>query len=555
MTHLQSSMSDIITDDIRPNILCWLDDILIHAPTVEKLFESIQSFFKFCVTYNIKLHPAKCILFSKQVRWCGRLISSDGMRYDPRRLEGILSMQPPNTGANLQQFLCALQWLKQGIANFSELVAPLHDFMETIYSLTEKRTKRSVSRVLLADHGWGKLELDAFERCKTALANQVTLSHRDPSQRLCVYTDASDIAWSGIVTQVPVEDISQPNKTQRHSPIAFLSGRFDKTQLGWSVLEKEAYAVMSTLDRMHWIVATPDGFDLYTDHNNLIFLFDPISVFPDMSQSSLRKVLRWAVKLSIYRYTCYHMKGEENVWADLLTRWSAARTTVRRLVRIPELSSSCLDDFEWPTPSVLASAQEEHKASRPADLNLQDGLWTFKDNTIWIPDAASDLQLRLCIIAHTGPAGHRGCTATESVIRSKFTWSTVSADVRSFVRAYIHCLSTLGGEKIPRPFGPAVHGTKPNDLLQFDYIDIGPSNNGDNYVLMMRVDHSDYKMYYCFPSTDAENAATAIIEWCSLFGVPSGLMSDGPTHFKNETVRLVSKGLKVHHHLTLPYCP
>lgn len=32
-------------------------------------------------------------------------------------------------------------------------------------------------------------------------------------------------------------------------------------------------------------------------------------------------------------------------------------------------------------------------------------------------------------------------------------------------------------------------------------------------------------------------------------------MSDGPTHFKNETIRPVNKGQKVPHHFTLPYCP
>lgn len=32
-------------------------------------------------------------------------------------------------------------------------------------------------------------------------------------------------------------------------------------------------------------------------------------------------------------------------------------------------------------------------------------------------------------------------------------------------------------------------------------------------------------------------------------------MSDGPTHFKNQTLRLVAKRLEVPHHFTLPYCP
>ncbi len=182
-----------------------------------------------------------------------------------------------------------------------------------------------------------------------------------------------------------MSDISAPHKEQRHAPLAFLSGRFDKTQLGCSVLEKEAYAVMNTLDRMHWLVATPAGLYLYTDHNNLIFLFDPLAVVEDMSQSSLRKVLRWAVKLSVYNYTCYHIKGEENVWADLLTRWSTVSATVRRLVRIPELPSACHEKFEWPTLTAIAAMQEAHSSDQQDELISTDGLWSYPDGKIWDP--------------------------------------------------------------------------------------------------------------------------------------------------------------------------
>ncbi len=100
-----------------------------------------------------------------------------------------------------------------------------------------------------------------------------------------------------------------------------------------------------------------------------------------------------------------------------------------------------------------------------------------------------------------------------------------------------------------------MHGTKPNDLLQFDYIDLGPSNSGNMYVRIMRDSHSDYMWFLCFPNTCAENAVTAFIDWCSTFCVPGGLMSDGSAHFENEIVRLVSKGLKSSYLFTLPYCP
>lgn len=141
----------------------------------------------------------------------------------------------------------------------------------------------------------GEPELSCFENCKAALANQLCLHHRDDTNRLCVYTDASDHIWSGIVTQVPFDDLSKAHVSHRHEPLAFLSGRFSDREYRWSILEKEAFAILATLDRMHWVVAALCGFDLYTDHNNLIF--------PDLSQSSLKKVLRWAVCMSSYNYT------------------------------------------------------------------------------------------------------------------------------------------------------------------------------------------------------------------------------------------------------------
>lgn len=70
-------------------------------------------------------------------------------------------------------------------------------------------------------------------------------------------------------------------------------------EAGWSILEKETFAVLETLDRKRWLATTPNAFDLYTDHNDLIFLFDPLSVVPVLSLMSLCKVFPWTVLLSM----------------------------------------------------------------------------------------------------------------------------------------------------------------------------------------------------------------------------------------------------------------
>lgn len=63
---------------------------------------------------------------------------------------------------------------------------------------------------------------------------------------------------------------------------------------------------------------------------------------------------------------------------------------------------------------------------------------------------------------------------------------------------------------MPRPPGVTVFGTRPNDLLQFDYLDLGKSTSGNRYVFMMREDHNGYTWLYPTPFTSAEEAAHAI---------------------------------------------
>lgn len=69
----------------------------------------LKNLFSMCATYNLKLHPEKSELYSQTVRWCSRLISKDGIKFDPRNMEGLEHIEPRMHGGELQQFLCALQ--------------------------------------------------------------------------------------------------------------------------------------------------------------------------------------------------------------------------------------------------------------------------------------------------------------------------------------------------------------------------------------------------------------------------------------------------------------
>ena len=165
------------------------------------------------------------------------------------------------------------------------------------------------------------------------------------------------------------------------------------------------------------------------------------------------------------------------------------------------------------------------------------------------------MQLRICVISHTSAGGHRGYKATETAIRREFVWSTIKGDIKTFLESCLHRKATTGSSIVPRPFGPAVHGNRPHELLQFDYLSMAPGNDSIQYILMLRDDFSSFCWLFPFSTPAAENTALAILEWCSSFKVPRILMSHQGTHFKNETVRELTRLLKVLHHFTLPCSP
>jgi RNase H-like domain found in reverse transcriptase/Reverse transcriptase (RNA-dependent DNA polymerase) len=411
VAYLQSCM-DAMLLPLADQMIVWLDDVLTHARSEEKLLATLRKFFELCGEHGFLLYAAKCDFLCLRVLWCGRILTAEVISFDPAHLAGLRNMSPPTTGAELQQFLCALSWVRTALPEFTKLTEPLHS----------KQT--ALKPVPLEACGWHAAAATAFDKCKQALSHCTILAHRDPSQRLCVFTDASDTSWSSLTSQVPAEDLELPFQEQGHSPFAFLSGRFRAEQLKWSIVDKKCYAIIQTTDRLDYLLRSPTGFALFTDHRNLVYIFDPMSRNPHISQHSAARLLRWALRLASYQYIIEHITGSDNVWADIMTRWAAPPPLACRRIRRLLVAPICTpDDFIWPSTSEIARVQQNSPI--PAEFQRLEatGLVMTPASTIWIPDTALALQLRLCIVAHCGPAGHRSSSTSVASLSKVFNWA------------------------------------------------------------------------------------------------------------------------------------
>lgn len=160
--------------------------MLLQSSTIDDLLEAAESFFKRCIRLNVRLNSEKCFLFATSVRWCGRRFDEKRWRLDPRIIDSLRNISAPTTGARLQQFVCAPNLFRTCIASFTLLATLLQDFLEKVNAAANKRARPEVARISIAKLGWGMLEKNSFEDCKCAISKQVTLAHRNPTQRLCL---------------------------------------------------------------------------------------------------------------------------------------------------------------------------------------------------------------------------------------------------------------------------------------------------------------------------------------------------------------------------------
>lgn len=172
----------------------------MHSPAFDCLLTGIRTLLRTYPQFSIRRYPKKCILFATSIHWCGRIFSADGVRYNQRNFDCLLNLEPQATGPNQHQFLHLIQRVKTGIPDFTKLMSPLHEFMERVYETSAKRSKPALATVRLDTLDCCDKKQAAFKIYKSRLANIFTLSHRNETQRLFIFTDASDINWSGDVT-------------------------------------------------------------------------------------------------------------------------------------------------------------------------------------------------------------------------------------------------------------------------------------------------------------------------------------------------------------------
>ena len=555
--------------ELRDNFKAWIDDFMIFAEDEKHLLRVLRRFFEICRKRRLIVSLPKSDFFLTEATWCGRIIDTDGVRFNPSNLSGLKDCDLPRTAGELCEYVHGASWISTGIPRFAERSAPLREILEVAYAKAGgSRKKKKISKFLLSDLGWDKKHEAAFNDIQEQLQEATRLAHRDRAMSLCVHADASDKHWAVCATQCNPSELSKPISDQVHQPLAFLSGTFSEREVHWTTYEREAFAVVQAFRKLDYLLACDPTTRIFTDHRNLLFAFNPVAMEPSLGRHKVLKVIRWALFLSAFNYRIEHVPGDSNIWPDIMTKWMrgyrkalAVRrvTASRRVTAVLPFNGVTVPpdspEFEWPSATEIACAQDDHKGSAPVIAHTEDsGILVIK-GAVWIPDDCVNLKLRLLTIAHAGTAGHRGSETTWHALRERFTWTDLRDDVRSFVSSCLLCVLAKSGNKVPRPLSTTLHGTKPNEVIHFDYLFLGDSEHDHKYVLVVKDDLSGYCWLEPTTSADSEHTAEVLARWNRVFTAPNVWVSDQGSHFKNAVLLNLAKTHRIRHNFTVAYSP
>ncbi|CAM4954622.1 unnamed protein product [Rotaria socialis] len=251
--------------------LAYLDDVIIYSTTFKEHLLHLNDILNRLNDANFRLNVTKCQIARTSIDYLGHHIQHRIIRPNADNIRALLETQQPISTEEAFRFVKAAEYYRKFIPEFSTIAQPLHQYAPTT---KEQRTKKSQATPITLSND----ALDAFNKLKRILTNDLVLRIPDQNLPFKIQTNASKIGVGAVLMQ------THPN---------------------------ECYAIIYAIEKWHKYL---DGqsFSIETDHKPLL---------PFNSKQQLNSQCeRWRLKLQQYRFTIKYIKGKHNTVADYLSR-------------------------------------------------------------------------------------------------------------------------------------------------------------------------------------------------------------------------------------------
>jgi hypothetical protein len=157
------SFLKIFVDDLNIHNIAWQDH-LQHLGTVLSRLREV----------NLKLNPSKCCFAAGSIVFLGHVVSREGTKPDPNKIDDVRKFPVPTNITNVRSFLGLTGYYRKYIKGYSKMAGPLFEL-----------TKKDVVFV------WDQGRQSAFDDLKRALVQAPVLVRPNFREPFCL-----DVDWS-----------------------------------------------------------------------------------------------------------------------------------------------------------------------------------------------------------------------------------------------------------------------------------------------------------------------------------------------------------------------
>jgi hypothetical protein len=405
---------------------------------------------------------------------------------------------------------------------------------------------------------WSDEQQEALDALKQLLTKQPVMAHPRPDRPYKLYCDASNYAIGSILIQEDEDGIERV--------ICYLSHQLSGSQLRWAVIEKEAYSLVYSLNKLRPYLYGAD-FVCYTDHRPLTSLFT--------AQMNNTKIQRWAVLLAEFGAKVKYHQGARNIRADMLSRIrpavvSSIDTDTWFDADIPEGEPNKRMPILLENVDLHALAEEQKQSMRElyeeggnteSDYEIHNGLlYSIRQPHRYAAVyprlvAPPSLREKIMEAAHKD-VGHMSTSKTLERIREAYVWPRMKTDIRAYCyRCPVCSVHTRQREKVAMGSSPIP--AYPMQIVSADMTGpLATTEDGNQYILNV-IDHlSGWAESY--PLTNKTNESV----WACLrddffprHGFPETLITDNGREFTARVFQEYLTGVGVKQITTTVYHP
>jgi len=266
----------------------YLDDIVLCSQTWDSHIAQVRSLFSKLSEANLTVNLKKSGFGQATIEYLGHVVGQGRVRPVEAKVEAIQNLPSPKNRREVQRYLGMVGYYRKFCKNFADIVLPLTDL-----------TKQNMPFV------WSEDCQRAFDSIKAIMSSHPVLMSPNFDLKFSLAVDSSDRAAGAVLLQSDSQGIDHP--------VCYFSKKYDKHQQRYATVEKEALALMLALQHFEvYLAVTSDPVTVYTDHNPLTFI--------NRLKTKNQRLLRWSLILQEYNLEIVHIKGIDNVLADVLSR-------------------------------------------------------------------------------------------------------------------------------------------------------------------------------------------------------------------------------------------